>query len=109
MPVLSSTAHPLALPSLYTTIGMVSREVATSIESSEQKARALWALAAALAQAQQWDQAREVATAIEESGEKARALQALVTALVTVNENELALHIVQQSWLQAETRASALE
>lgn len=47
-------------------------------------------------------------SSLEESDEKDRALQALVTALVTVNENELVLHIVQQTWLQVETRDSAL-
>ena len=30
MPVLSSTTYPLALPSLYTTIGMVSAEVGSA-------------------------------------------------------------------------------
>ncbi len=89
------------------------REVASSLPGnnawSNQKAWALQALATALAQAHQWQQAREVVSSLEESEEKARALQELITSLVTVNENELALHIVQQAWLQAETRDSALK
>src|SRR5205814_2856741 len=90
--------------------------VISSIEQSDQKARALRELATALAQAQQWEQAQAVfeqaqavISSIEQSDQKAWALRELAMALVTVNEYELLLHVVQYAWLQAETRASALE
>jgi hypothetical protein len=56
-----------------------------------------------------FEQAQVVISAMEQSEEKARALGGLATALVAVNEYELVLHVVQQAWLQAGTRASAFE
>lgn len=90
-------------------------EVASSIEQDNEKARALYVLASAFAQAQQWEQAqamfeqaREVASSIEQDNEKAGALRELVKALLVISEYGFVLHITQDAWCQAETRATAL-
>jgi len=83
--------------------------VASSIENSFYRARALSSLATALSQAGQWKQTQEVAESIEHSSLRAKALSTLAEALLTTKKYEQLLRFVQNAWLRAETREYALQ
>jgi hypothetical protein len=90
-------------------------EVAGTIESRDRRAEALSALGAALAQAQQkeqaqavWAEAERVIGTIPESDRRVEALRALGAALIHSNKDVQLLRLVQHSWQQADTRDYAV-
>jgi hypothetical protein len=73
------------------------------------RASALRELAKALAQAGELQWAEQIAGSIEDSYERVEALRELIDVLLTLKNDEHALWLMQQAWLQAETRADALD
>ena len=85
-----------------------------SIQDNYERSGALSALGKALAQAQQsehasqaWAEAERVIGSIQDSAAQARALRDLAI-MSYADELELALHLIQRSWRQVETREDAL-
>jgi tetratricopeptide (TPR) repeat protein len=109
-------------------------EVIRSIPRNNEQAETLMELAAALTQAQRWQQAESLWTQAEEVSisitdvhwqnisprlsqdpkqlhmfHQPETLRDLVKLLLKCSNHERALHTVQHSWLQAETRTFALQ
>ena len=80
----------------------------STIESARKREGELFKLARVLIEAQQWEQARTLIGSIEISEVRASALTLLVTDLVNASKREMALHLLQLSWLEARTREFAI-
>ena len=70
---------------------------------------ALKELAGALVRTQRWEQAEEIARSISDSKQQAAALKNLIEVLIKYYKHDRILHLVQRSYLQAETRDFALQ
>jgi len=79
-------------------------EIACSISDSEMQAQALRELAAALVQAQRWEQAEEIARSISDSEQQAGVLGALAASLAQAQRWEQA----ERLWTQAEEVARSI-
>ncbi len=97
--------HPGSRPVFAHALWAEAEVVIGTIESSDERARALWALATALAQAQQWERAHAlwaeaevVIGTIEKGYQRARALGALASALAQA-----------QQWERAQTLIGTIE
>lgn len=80
-----------------------------AVEDHWQKAWALSELAGELAQAHKWEEAEDIISAISAAPElKASALAELAKTLAESREYKHLLHMVQKSWLEADTREEVI-
>jgi tetratricopeptide (TPR) repeat protein len=83
-------------------------EVARSIKQSFMKTIVMNELAKALVQAQRWDRLERIVRSHEQDFLNAEVLRSFALALLQQNDYQGTLRIVQHTWLQAETKETAL-
>jgi hypothetical protein len=84
------------------------RDVVSSIQDTWQKTQALRALVTTLTEFQPWGEARDVINSIQDKEQQAQALRELSGLLASTNKYKQLIHLIQQAWILAETRADAI-